>query len=187
MCAQRTVIGNMPVTQLHLQKALTNGYGKNLKATLLWILVVGLLLFYIFLLHQLSNTTSTTAPSSHPSLHKPGQEHGHAYTSLSVMLFLCPECHLLTHYCHSSIPLRHPHSSPPLLHCTQTQRDASCNHCWTQFQGQFEDYLLSSVNKKTEGKHFLDVHLRPIGRLIDGSLRQQLLNMYSLCVCLHSN
>lgn len=41
--------------------------------------------------------------------------------------------------------------------------------------------------KKTEGKHFLDVHLRPIGRLIDGSLRQQLLNMYSLCVCLHSN
>lgn len=80
-----------------------------------------------------------------------------------------------------------PSVTPPLLHCTQTQRDASCNHCWTQFQGQFEDYLLSSVNKKTEGKHFLDVHLRPIGRLIDGSLRQQLLNMYSLCVCLHSN
>lgn len=45
-------------------------------------------------------------------------------------------------------PLHHPRSSPPLLHCTQTQHDASCNHCWTQFQGQFEDYLLSLVNKK---------------------------------------
>lgn len=40
----------------------------------------------------------------------------------------------------------------PHLHlglvCTQTQRDASCNHRWTQFQGQFEDHLLSLVNKK---------------------------------------
>lgn len=50
------------------------------------------------------------------------------------------------HHCH-----RHRHL-PPHLHLglvwTQTQRDASCNHCWTQFQGQFEDYLLSLVNKK---------------------------------------
>lgn len=52
----------------------------------------------------------------------------------------------------------YPSPPPPLCHlpphlllglvCTQTQRDASCNHCWTQFQGQFEDYLLSLVNKK---------------------------------------
>lgn len=67
-----------------------------------------------------------------------------------------------------------PRSSPPLLHCTQTQRDASCNHCWTQFQGQFEDYLLSLVNnkkKKTGDKHFLNIHLKPIDIFINGSLR----------------
>lgn len=95
------------------------------------------------------HSASSNAQSSHSSLYKQGQEHGHAYTSLSVILLLCPACHLLTHYCLSSIPPHHhPRSSPPLLQCTQTQHDASCNHCWTQFQGQFEDYLLSLVNKK---------------------------------------
>lgn len=133
---------------------------------LLWILVVGLespalgsrlgplktALKY--------HSARSSVQSSHSSLCKQGQEHGHAYTSLSVILFLCPVRHLLTHDCLSSITANpptnthhhhhcyHPHSSPPLLNCTQTQQDASCNHCWTQFQGQFEDYLLSLVNKK---------------------------------------
>jgi len=97
-----------------------------------------------------NHTAPSTAQPSHSSPYKQGQEHGHAYTSLTAMLLLCPACHLLAHYCLSSIPLHHPRSSPPLLHCTQTQRDASCNHCWTQFQGQFEDYLLSLVNEKQE-------------------------------------
>lgn len=69
-----------------------------------------------------------------------------------LILFLCPTCHLLTHYCLSSIPLQHPRSSPPFLHCTQ--HDVSCNHRWTQFQGQFEDYLLSLVNKKNRRQAF---------------------------------
>lgn len=63
-------------------------------------------------------------------------------------------------------PRRLPCSSPPPLHGTQTQRDSSCNHGWTQFQGQFENYLLSVVNKKTEDKHILDAHLRPFGRFM---------------------
>lgn len=120
---------------------------------LLWILVVGLkspaldsrlVPLKTALKYQ---SACSTAQSSHSSLCKQGQEHGHAYTSLSVILFLCPVRHLLTHDYLSSTPTT-PHSSPPLLNCTQTQQDASCNHCWTQFQGQFEDYLLSLVNKK---------------------------------------
>lgn len=64
-----------------------------------------------------------------------------------------------THYClrlllfstsSSHLPTRH----PLVLHlclclvCTQTQRDAACNHRRTQFQGQFQGYLLSRVNKE---------------------------------------
>jgi len=36
------------------------------------------------------------------------------------------------------------------LYCTQAQHGSGCNHRWTQFQGQFKDYLLSSVNKSTD-------------------------------------
>lgn len=41
---------------------------------------------------------SSAAPSSHSSLYKQGQQRGHAYTSHSVILLLCPACHLQTHY-----------------------------------------------------------------------------------------
>lgn len=47
------------------------------------------------------------------------------------------------------IPSAPPPTPPHLcLVCTQTQRDAACNHRRTQFQGQFQGYLLSGVNKK---------------------------------------
>lgn len=38
-------------------------------------------------------------------------------------------------------------SSPLQLVCTQRRHDVGCNHRWTQFQGQFEDYSLLLVNK----------------------------------------
>lgn len=61
-----------------------------------------------------------------------------------------------THYCLGPHPLStssYLPTPPPLLPhlclvCTQTQRDAACNHRRTQFQGQFQGYLLSGVNKK---------------------------------------
>lgn len=50
----------------------------------------------------------------------------------------------------------HPHLLHLCFVCTQTQRDAACNHRRTQFQGQFQGYLLSRVNierkKHKEGK-----------------------------------
>lgn len=90
---------------------------------LLWILVVGLkspalgsrlVPLKTALKYQ---SACSTAQSSHSSLCKQGQEHGHAYTSLSVILFLCPVRHLLTHDCLSSTTPPHPHHyhHPPLI------------------------------------------------------------------------
>lgn len=57
------------------------------------------------------HSASSTARSSHSSLYKQGQEHGHAYTSLSVILLLCPARHLQT-----PLPCRFYPSPPPPTH-----------------------------------------------------------------------
>lgn len=53
---------------------------------------------------------------------------------------------VLLHISYSLLSLSLAHS----LYCTQAQHGSGCNHRWTQFQGQFKDYLLSSVNKSTD-------------------------------------
>lgn len=131
---------------------------------LLWWEGVELLLLYMLMKAQFFfdyyNNAASIAQSSYLSLLKQVEEQSHVYSTLtksslysmpppsSQLSKLCHPHPTPTTYTHHHHYLHHPHSSPPLLHCTQTQRDASCNHCWKQFQGQFEDYLLSLVNKK---------------------------------------
>ena len=109
-----------------------------------------------FLWRQLWNTTAPAAAHPPPIYHFTNKDRSMVMLILlSLILFLCPARHLPNPQLSRLYPpppppalSPPPSSSPPLLHCTQTQQDASCNHCWTQFQGQFEDYLLSLVNKK---------------------------------------
>lgn len=122
-------------------------------------------------------SASSAAQPSHSSLHKQGQEHGHAYTSPSVILLLCPPCHLLTHYCLSSIPAPPPRP-PAHLHPCSTAHKHSVIPVVITVGHNFRDNLKTiyypwsiTKKKKTGDKHFLNIHLKPIDIFINGSLR----------------
>ncbi len=90
---------------------------------------------------------------------------GPLLTCSSMIKGKCTHTHTHTHLYLLPLPLSVSfHFYPSLLHisysfslslslslyCTQAQHGSGCNHRWTQFQGQFKDYLLSSVNKSTD-------------------------------------
>lgn len=96
--------------------------------------------------HRHWDTQSTPHPRHSPLLTcSPMIKGKSTHTSLYLLPFpLSVSFHFYPSLLHIS------YSFSLSLYCTQAQHGSGCNHRWTQFQGQFKDYLLSSVNKSTD-------------------------------------